>query len=67
MAKKRQATAKIKKSKSAKRAAQARKPKGMRKAKRATRAKAKKRALKRAAPPQPAPAPPTLGGMTEDQ
>ena len=57
--------------KSAKRSAPARKKKGMKKVKPTTRAKAKKRAPKPVPAPmdpsQPVPAPPTLGGMTEDQ
>ena len=58
-----------KKSKKAKRGAPARKKKGMKKATPAKRAKAKKRAPKPVpAPMAPSqPAPPTLGGMTEDQ
>ena len=60
-----------KKSKKAKRGPPARKKKAIKKAKPAKRAKAKKRAPKPVpapmAPLQSAPAPPTLGGMSEDQ
>ena len=60
-----------KKFKKGNRGASARKKRGMKKAKPAKRAKAKKRAPKPVpapmVPSQPAPAPSTLGGMTEDQ
>ena len=60
-----------KKSKKAKRGTPTRKKKGMMKGKPSKRSKAKKRAPKPLpapmAPSQPVSAPPTLGGMTEDQ